>query len=145
MSGGDFDLAVAEDGKAYYYFERVHSELICADLTADYTDVTGYYSTHFPLVSPPFVREAPAHFIRKGKHYLLTSGTAGYLPNPSKAAISDTWHGPFTDLGNLHPGDESNTSFHSQISCVFRVEGKKDLYIAMAYRHCRLRMASDSI
>lgn len=134
MSGGDFDLAVADDGKAYYYFERVHSELICADLSADYIDVTGYYSTHFPLVSPPFVREAPAHFIRKGKHYLLTSGTTGYLPNPSKVAIADTWHGPFTDLGNLHPGDESNTSFHSQISCVFKVENKKDLYIAMADR-----------
>lgn len=28
MSAGDFDLAVAEDGKAYYYFERVHSETI---------------------------------------------------------------------------------------------------------------------
>lgn len=134
MSAGDFDLAVAEDGKGYYYFERVHSELICADLTEDYTNVTGYYSTHFPLVSPPFVREAPAHFYRNGKHYLLTSGTTGYLPNPSRAAAADTWHGPFRDLGNLHPGDPNNTSFHSQISCVFPVQGKKDLYIAMADR-----------
>ena len=31
MGAGDFDLAVADDGKAYYYFERVHSETICAD------------------------------------------------------------------------------------------------------------------
>ena len=74
MSAGDFDLVVAEDGKAYYYFERVHSETICADLTADYTDVTGYYSTHFPHPYPPYVREATAHFQRKGKHYLLTFG-----------------------------------------------------------------------
>ena len=43
MEPGDFDLAVAPDGKAYYFFERVHSELICADLTDDYTNVTGYY------------------------------------------------------------------------------------------------------
>lgn len=69
MSAGDFDLAVAPDGTAYYYFERVHSETICADLTADYTDVTGYYSTHFPHISPPYVREATAHFMRRGKHY----------------------------------------------------------------------------
>lgn len=48
MSAGDFDLVVAPDGKAYYYFERVHSETICADLTDDYTNVTGYCSTHFP-------------------------------------------------------------------------------------------------
>ncbi|EOS40045.1 hypothetical protein D3Z53_06855 [Lachnospiraceae bacterium] len=140
MSAGDFDLAVAPDGKAYYYFERVHSELICADLTTDYTNVTGYYSTHFPKIGPPYVREGITHFSRKGKHYLLTSGTTGYLPNPSEAAVADTWHGPFTVLGNPHRGDVSNTSFHSQISCVLKVEGKKDLYIACADRWVTDRM-----
>lgn len=134
MSAGDYDLAVAEDGKAYYYFERVHSEMICADLTEDYTNVTGYYSTHFPKLCPPYVREAPAHFIRNGKHYLITSGTTGYLPNPSEVAVGDTWHGPFRVLGDPHPEDESRTSYHSQISCIFKVEGKKDLYIACADR-----------
>lgn len=134
MNAGDFDLAVAPDGKAYYYFERVHSETICADLTADYTDVTGYYSSHFPHPYPPYVREATAHFIRKNKHYLITSGTTGYLPNPSEVAVGDTWHGPFTVLGNPHMQDVTNTSFHSQISSVFKVPGKKDLYIACADR-----------
>ena len=134
MSAGDFDLAVAEDGKAYYYFERVHSETICADLTDDYTNVTGFYSTHFPRKHPPYVREATAHFIRDGKHYLLTSGTTSYMPNPSEIAISDTWHGPYRVLGNPHVDDPSNTSFHSQISSVFKVPGKKDLYIACADR-----------
>ncbi len=134
MSAGDFDLVVAPDGKGYYYFERVHSETICADLTADYTDVTGYYSTHFPRIAPPYVREATAHFYRNGKHYLLTSGTTGYLPNPSEIAVADTWHGPFTVLGNPHRNDPSNTSFHSQVSSVFKVPGKKDLYIACADR-----------
>ena len=134
MSAGDFDLAVADDGKAYYYFERIHGEIICADLTEDYTDVTGYYSTHFPGKIPPFAREAPAHFLRKGKHYLFTSGTSAYMPNPTEAAIADTWHGPFTVQGNPHVNDESHTSFHSQISSVFKVQGKKDLYIACADR-----------
>lgn len=134
MSAGDFDLAVAPDGKAYYYFERVHSETICADLTDDYTDVAGFYSTHFPHPWPPYVREATAHFVRKNKHYLLTSGTTGYLPNPSEIAVADTWHGPYTVLGNPHPADASCTSFHSQISSVFKVPGKKDLYIACGDR-----------
>lgn len=134
MSAGDFDLAVAPDGKAYYYFERVHSETICADLTDDYTDVTGYYSTHFPHPYPPFVREATAHFVRNYKHYLLTSGTTGYLPNPSEVAIGDSWHGPYKVLGDPHVNDLSRTSFHSQISSVFKVPGKKDLYIACADR-----------
>ena len=134
MSAGDFDLVVAPDGKAYYYFERVHSETICADLTDDYTNVTGYYSTHFPRPYPPYVREATAHFMRDFKHYLVTSGTTGYLPNPSEIAVGDTWHGPYTVLGNPHPDDESKTSYHSQITSVFKVPGKKDLYIALADR-----------
>lgn len=134
MSAGDFDLALAPDGKAYYYFERVHSETICAELSDDYTDVTGVYSSHFPHAHPPYVREATAHFVRQGKHYLITSGTTGYLPNPSEAAVAEDFHGPFTVLGDPHVNDESRTSFHSQISSVFRVEGKKDLYIACADR-----------
>ena len=134
MSAGDFDLAAAEDGKGYYFFERVHSETICADLTEDYTGVTGYFSTHFPHSQPPYVREATAHFFRKGKHYLVTSGTTGYLPNPSEIAVADTWHGPYRVLGNPHPGDHSRTSFQSQITSVFRVPGKRDLYIALADR-----------
>ncbi|WP_411699608.1 family 43 glycosylhydrolase [Conyzicola sp.] len=135
MSAGDFDLVVdPHDGKGYYYFERVHSEMIVADLTDDYTDVTGYYSTHFPQPQPPFVREAPAYFRRNRKHYLLTSGTSGYYPNPSEAAVADSYHGPFTVLGNLHPTDASRTSFHSQISSVFRHPGKKDLFIALGDR-----------
>ena len=131
---GDFDLVVAPDGKAYNYFERVHSDIICAELTDDYTAVTGKYSTHFPQPWPPFVREAPAHFIRNGRHYLVTSGTTGYLPNPSEIAVADDWHGPYAVLGNPHPADQSHTSFHSQVSSVFKVPGKKDLYIACADR-----------
>ncbi len=135
MSAGDFDLAVARDGKAYYYFERVHSEDICADLTDDYTGLTGYYTTHFPHhEGVPYVREGLTHFFKDGKHYLITSGTSGYFPNPSEVAIGDTWHGPYKVLGNPHVGDTTNTSFHSQISCVFKVEGKKNLYIACADR-----------
>jgi len=134
MVAGDFDLAIAPDEKGYYYFERGHTETICADLTEEYTDVTGYYSTHFPRKYPPYVREATAHFFRKGSHYLVTSGTTGYMPNPSEVAIADTWHGPFRVLGDPHPRDESHTSCHSQISSVFKVQGKKDLYIACADR-----------
>lgn len=37
-------------------------------------------------------------------------------------------------FGDPHPQDPSHTSFHSQISSVFKVQGKKDLYIAVADR-----------
>lgn len=138
MSAGDFDLAVAPDGKAYYFFERVHSETIIADLTEDYTDVTGYYSTHFPHKGPPHVREATAHFIRHGKHYLLTSGTTGYFPNPSEAAMADTWHGPYTVQGDPHIGDKTKTSFHSQISSYSRFRTKRTCTLPAPTAGCRM-------
>lgn len=134
MNSGDFDLVKAPDGKAYIYFERVHSELICADLTADYTDVTGYYSTHFPMSHPPYVREAPAWFCRGDKMYLFTSGTTGYYPNPSKAAMALTYHGPWMDLGDPHVDEPGKNSYCSQISSVFKHPKKKNLYIALADR-----------
>lgn len=135
MGAGDFDLVASpDDGKAYMYFERVHSEMICADLTDDYTDFTGYYTTHLPRPGPPSVREALAYFRRGGKHYLASSGTTGYFPNPSESAVAETFHGPFATLGDLHPHDRSRTSFNSQISSVFKHPKKKDLYIAIADR-----------
>jgi hypothetical protein len=75
---------------------------ICVDLTDDYTDVTGYYSTHFPHSGRSFVREATAHFKRSGKHYIVTSGTTWYLPNPTEVAIGDIWHGSYAVLGDPH-------------------------------------------
>lgn len=135
MSAGDFDLVASpDDGKAYMIFERVHTEMIVADLTEDYTGFTGYYSTHFPRRGPPFTREGPAYFRRNGRHYLAASGTTGYFPNPTEIATAETWHGPWTTLGELHRGDPSETSFNSQISCIFRHPGKKDLFIALADR-----------
>jgi hypothetical protein len=49
-------------------------------------------------------------------------------------AIADTFHGPWTVLGDLHPKDASRTSFNSQVSSVFKHPAKKDLYIALADR-----------
>ncbi|TFV99861.1 family 43 glycosylhydrolase [Leifsonia flava] len=135
MSAGDFDLVVDPGTrKAYYFFEKVHTDLVVAELTDDYTDVTGEHSLHFPHPSPPFTREAPAHFERDGVHYLVTSGSTGYFPNFSEVASAPDYHGPWTVLGDPHPDDPSRTSFRSQISCVFKHPLKKDLYIALADR-----------
>ena len=72
---------------------------------------------------------------------VFTSGTTGYLPNPSELAIADTWHGPYRVLGDPHPADETHTSFHSQVSSVFKVPGKQDLYIALADRWLPQKMS----
>jgi hypothetical protein len=133
MAAGDFDLVVDDQtGKAYMYFEHEHKEVVCIELTDDYTNVTDKFTRHFPRVAPNS-REGIACFQRGGKLYLTSSGLTGYFPNPSEVAVADTYHGPFTDLGDLHPSDASRTSFGSQISDIFKVPGK-DLHIAVADR-----------
>lgn len=133
LSSGDFDLVLEENGHAYIVFEQVHSDLVVADLTPDYTDVTGHYSIHMPRPYPPFVREAPAHFYHDNKHYLFTSGTTGYLPNPSEVAVASSMHGPWETLGDPHQNDARHNSFFSQITSVFAVPDTS-LYIALADR-----------
>lgn len=135
LFSGDFDLVCDPITKrGYIYFERVHSDMICADLTDDYTDVVGFYTAHFPHAHPPFVREAPAFFERNGNKYLFTSGTTDYFPNPSEVAVAKNYHGEWHVLGDPHVNDKRRTSFDSQISSVFKHPHKKDLYIALADR-----------
>jgi hypothetical protein len=132
---GDFDLCLDDhSGKAYLYFSSRRDCVYIADLTDDYLDTTGKYSKIYEGLYPPFIREGVTHLERNGKHYLLTSGMTGYIPNPSEAAVSDSWHGPFQVQGNPHIDDTSSASFNSQISYVFKHPRKKDLYIALADR-----------
>ena len=66
-------------------------------------------------------------------YYLLTSGTSGYYPNPSKVCVFSDWHGNYTDLGDPCENDTFGTSFFSQFTCVLKLPGT-DKYIAMADR-----------
>ena len=134
MDTGDFTLVKDPGGdKAYFIFDRPHFELVTATLTDDYTAVTGTYSSHYQGLRPPFAREAPVYFYRGGKHYLITSGTTGYDPNPSRVCVFDEFHGEYRDLGLICEGEDAAASFCSQFTCVLQVPGT-ELYIAMADR-----------
>lgn len=131
---GDFDLALdTENGDAYIYFEADHETLLVAKLNEEFTNVQGEPSIVYDVLKPPLTREAPAHFMRNGKHYLITSGMTGYCPNPTEIAVADDWMGPFTVMGDPCVDDASSASFNSQPSHVFRVEGT-DTYVMMADR-----------
>ncbi|HEX7874042.1 MAG TPA: family 43 glycosylhydrolase [Sphingobium sp.] len=135
LDAGDFDVVVdPRSRKGYMYFQHPNTDIVCADLTPDLTDFAGPFSKHFPTAGPPATREAPAFFTRGENHYLVTSGMSGYFPNPSEVAVAKTYHGPWQVLGDLHPQDESRTSFDSQIASVFKHPHKRDLYIALADR-----------
>lgn len=137
METGDFDLYISpSDGKGYFITDRVHTEIVIADLTEDYLDVTGYYSSHFPYIGPPFAREAPAFFKRQGAYYMFTSGTTGYEPNPTQIGMTNLIHGPWKNMGNPCLADIENNSFNCQFSSVFKHPFREDLYIAVGDRWC---------
>lgn len=131
---GDFDMySDPKTGQGYVWFERPHWETICSELSDDYLDVNGNYSEHFVGLVPPYTREASAHFMMDGRHYMYTSGTTGYTPNESEIAVFDDYHGEYRVMGNPHVDDPFKHSFSSQISCVVRISGK-NLYVAVADR-----------
>jgi hypothetical protein len=131
---GDFDLyADPGTGKGYVWFERPHYSMICATLTDDFTNVTDQYSTHFEGLLPPDTREALTHFVWQGKHYILSSGTTGYYPNPTRACCFTDPHGHYTDLGTVCVGDTHHDSFTSQFTDVVALS-QKNLLIAVADR-----------
>lgn len=130
---GDFDL-FEFNGKAYVVYENPHSEMVVQELTDDYEDLTGIFSTHLHAPCPPFVREAPAVFEYKNKLYMITSGTTGYYPNASELADITDIHGEWKVLGNPCVGDVKRNSFHAQFSSVFKHPLKENTYIALGDR-----------
>ncbi len=131
---GDFDLAKDEKtGQAYLYWEVNHTDVWGVKLSEDYTEVLGEPVKIYKDMQSPFTREAVCHMLRNGKHYIVTSGMTGYVPNPSEVAISDDWLTGYTVQGNPHVDDKSSASFNSQISHIFKVDGK-DKFIVIADR-----------
>lgn len=140
---GDFDIAEFED-KAVLFFDGDHEGILAIELTADRLEVTGEPKMIRGGLHAPFCREAPAYFNRSGKHYLITSGMTGYVPNPSETMISDALMGEYHIQGNPHRNDTSRASFNSQISKVFHVPDS-DLYIALADRWCTDYVVNEEI
>jgi len=135
MCAGDANLfKEPADGKAYYIFDRPHTEVVVADLTPDYLDTTGMYSSHFPLPGPPQAREAPSFFKCRHKYYMITSGTTWYYPNEAQWADADLIHGPWIPHGNPCVGPRSATSFDAQFTAVFELADRPGCFIGMADR-----------
>lgn len=134
MNTGDFDLHVEATGKAYLIFDRPHFEIVVADLDETYTGVTGKYSVHCQTDGTACIgREAPVCFTKGNMHYLITSGTSWYYPNPSRIDCFSDIHGEYTNLGNPCRGEDDFISFGGQFTDVLKITDK-ELYIACADR-----------
>lgn len=132
---GDFEIIIDGDN-AYLIYEKPHTEMIITKLSEDYLSVTeNEYKSYFKNGRPPFIREAPATFIKGGSYYMITSGTTAKFPNQSEIAISNNGYmGDWKVIGDPFVNDVKKTSFDSQVSCIFKCPNKKNLYIVMADR-----------
>ncbi len=127
----DMNLFVDEDQKAYHiYSSEENSTLHIAELSDDYLSHTGKYIRCFP----GRFMEAPAMFKRKGKYYLMMSGCTGWRPNQARSAVADSVMGKWVELGDPCMNDTTRTTFHSQSTCIFPVQGIEDAFVYMGDR-----------
>ncbi len=130
---GDFDILQTEEG-TFLFMDADHEGVVGIKLSDDLHEAQEIVSWQYKGLHAPFCREGVTLFERNGKFHMLTSGMSGYVPNKSDSAEADSITASFTVTGDPHVNDASKASFNSQISQVFKVQGKKDLYIAVADR-----------
>ena len=129
----DMNLFVDDDAKAYHiYSSEENGTLQLSQLTDDYLKPAGKYVRIFP----GDFNEAPAIFKHQGKYFLISSGCSGWAPNAARLASADAITGPWQALGDpcVGPADRTRTTFDSQSTCVFPVQGKPGAFIFMADR-----------
>ncbi len=131
----DCTLYQDRDGSAYFVFDQCFdSENRClhfVKLSEDYLLPT---QDHWKMETG-FHREAPAIVYHDGYYYMITSGLTGWNYNPAKYFRSKTLRGEWEDMGDPCIEDTEHTTFCSQTTYIFKVEGREDLYIHMAERH----------
>lgn len=125
------------DGSAYFVYDRQHMVeqdnrcLYIVKLSNDYLSFTSEYRR----IDVAYRREAAAIVYHDGYYYMLTSGLTSWRFNQAKYFRAKELMGPWEDMGDPCVGDDTHTTFHSQSTYIFKVEGTEDLYIHMAERH----------
>ena len=136
----DCTLYKAPDGNAYFIYDRDTGQsfrppydrcLHVVKLTDDYLSCTNEYRR----IDAAFNREAPAVVYHDGYYYMMTSGLTGWHYNRAKYFRARDLLGEWEDMGDPCVGDAEGTTFCSQTTAIFTVEGREDCYIHMAERH----------
>ena len=130
----DCTLYKDRDGTAYFIYDQCFdSENRClhiAKLSEDYLSC----SEEHRKIDVGFHREAPAIVYHDGYYFMVTSGLTGWNYNQARYLRSTSLMGEWEDMGDPCVGDEEHTTFRTQTTYIFRVEGT-DTYIHMAERH----------
>ncbi len=125
------------DGSAYFIFDRQSLSdpenrcLYIVKLSDDYLTMTGEYRR----IEPAYRREAASVVYHDGYYYMVTSGLTSWRFNQANYYRTKELLGEWEDMGDPCVGDDTKTTFHSQSTFIFKVEGSADHYIHMAERH----------
>lgn len=139
MEGGqmsrDMTVYVDEQGKAYHITSSQDNlTLLISELTDDYLDFTGKYTT----VAPGGQNEAPCIFKRDGIYWMICSGCTGWAPNEARMfrakSIWGPWEqmpaSPFVGEAAGYHNMPANKTFGSQGTCI--IDGVFDQPVFMA-------------
>jgi len=122
------------DGKAYFIYDRQVEEDRCLHMVRLSDDYLSFTSEYLRL-DVAYRREAASVVYYDGYYYMITSGLTSWRANQAKYFRAKEILGPWEDMGDPCVGDETHTTFHSQSTYIFQVEGQENLYIHMAERH----------
>lgn len=136
----DMNLFVDDDGTGYIvYSSEDNATMYISKLNADYTDLAtpanqAVEGIDYNRIFVGWSREAPAIFKYGGHYFLLTSGTSGWSPNPTKYARADDIMGAWTEVGNPFPWWAQSDSWNTQPTSVIPVDPAKGQFIYMGDR-----------
>lgn len=136
----DMNLFIDDDKTAYIiYSSEENLTIYISKLNDTYTGLAtpaaeAVYGEDFIRLYPGAQREAPAVFKRNGIYYMMTSGATGWAPNKARYYMSDSMLGEWVNMGDPCIGDDKQTTFDSQSTCIFSADKESDSYIYMGDR-----------
>lgn len=143
----DSTLFQDDDGSAYFIYDRDPGPdftkgrvLHIVKLSDDYLKPTQTYQK----LEIAAGREAPVMIKSGGNYFLITSGLTGWDFNPAKYFRANHIFGPYTDMGDPCVGELTETTFNSQGTHAFAVQGKPDQFIFLCERHNQSVMTDSS-
>ncbi|WP_217181078.1 glycoside hydrolase [Streptomyces sp. AC495_CC817] len=136
----DMNLFVDDDGTGYIiYSSEENKTMFISKLNAEYTDLAtpadeAVEGVDYARLFVGWSREAPAIFRHDERYFMLTSGTSGWAPNPTKYASATDILGEWTEIGDPFPWWAQSNSWNTQPTSVIPVDREKGRYIYMGDR-----------
>ena len=131
----DCTLFMDNDSTAFFIYDRKLTDgtrcLYMVKLSDDFLHTTNQWIK----IDAANRREAPVMFKHNDQYFLFTSDVSGWKANAAKTYSSSNIMGPWKCIGNSCRGEHMESTFNTQGTYAFNVEGKKDLTIIMLERH----------